>query len=45
MKGRLIWITGLSGAGKTSVAKQVFDKVKSAFLNTAMILGKFLTMI
>jgi adenylylsulfate kinase-like enzyme len=39
MKGRLIWITGLSGAGKTSVAKQVFDMVKNAFLNTAIIDG------
>ena len=27
-KGILFWITGLSGAGKTSIAKQIFKKVQ-----------------
>lgn len=27
-KGVVIWITGLSGAGKTSVARQVFQQIK-----------------
>jgi adenylylsulfate kinase-like enzyme len=39
VRGRLIWITGLSSAGKTTVAKQIFGLLKEIYPNTAMIDG------
>jgi adenylylsulfate kinase-like enzyme len=39
MKGRLVWITGLSGAGKTTVARRLFDALKTDCPNTAMMDG------
>ncbi|MDR2659858.1 MAG: adenylyl-sulfate kinase [Spirochaetaceae bacterium] len=39
MKSKLVWITGLAGAGKTTVAKQIFNLLKGRFPNTAMIDG------
>jgi adenylylsulfate kinase-like enzyme len=39
MLGKLVWITGLSGAGKTTAAKQVFALLKESLPNTAMIDG------
>jgi adenylylsulfate kinase len=39
VRGRLIWITGLSGSGKTTAAKQIFGLLKEIYPNTAMIDG------
>jgi adenylylsulfate kinase len=39
MKHRLIWITGLSGAGKTSIAVKVFSQLKVNFANTILVDG------
>jgi adenylylsulfate kinase-like enzyme len=39
MRGKLVWITGLSGAGKTTAAKQVFALIKERHPNTVMIDG------
>lgn len=39
MKGKLVWITGLSGAGKTTAAKDLFESVKKIYPNTIMIDG------
>jgi len=38
-KGILFWITGLSGAGKTSLAKRVSKKIKSKYGPTISISG------
>lgn len=36
---KLIWITGLSGSGKTTIGKKVYDKIKSNHLNTVFMDG------
>ena len=38
----IIWITGLSGAGKTTLAKALYSKVKKKFSNTIWIDGDIL---
>ena len=38
-KGYLIWITGLSGSGKTSIAKKIFPYVKKKFGPSILING------
>ena len=37
--GKLLWITGLSGAGKTTIGSEVYDILKSKYLNTVFIDG------
>jgi adenylylsulfate kinase len=39
MRRKLIWVTGLSGAGKTAAAKQVFALLRDAAPNTVMLDG------
>ncbi|MDR2097141.1 MAG: adenylyl-sulfate kinase [Spirochaetaceae bacterium] len=39
MRRKLVWITGLSGAGKTTAAKQVFAMIKERSPNTVMLDG------
>jgi adenylyl-sulfate kinase len=36
---KLIWITGLSGSGKTVIAKEVYKRIKSEMINTVLIDG------
>lgn len=36
---RLIWITGLSGSGKSTIGKEVFIKLKKLYLNTVFLDG------
>lgn len=38
-KGKLIWITGLSGAGKTTIATAVFKKLKEKKANSVFLDG------
>ena len=38
----IIWITGLSGVGKTTLAKALYNKVKKKFSNTIWIDGDIL---
>ncbi len=38
-KGILFWITGLSGAGKTSIAKKLLNKIKKKYGPTIIISG------
>ena len=38
-KSKLIWITGLSGAGKTTIAKEVYSVMKKSQANTVLIDG------
>lgn len=38
-KQKLIWITGLSGAGKSTVAKGIYTELKKKYPNTVMIDG------
>tara|TARA_B110001452_G_C15138110_1_gene396318 strand:+ start:420 stop:953 length:534 start_codon:yes stop_codon:yes gene_type:complete len=38
-KGTLFWITGLSGSGKTSIAKEIFPSIKKRFGPTILISG------
>jgi len=38
-KGILFWITGLSGSGKTSIAKEIFPSIKKKFGPTILISG------
>tara|TARA_B100000683_G_C12258804_1_gene460671 strand:+ start:122 stop:637 length:516 start_codon:yes stop_codon:yes gene_type:complete len=38
-KGILFWITGLSGAGKTSVSQKIYKKIKNEFGKTIFING------
>lgn len=40
-KAKLIWITGLSGSGKSTVAKLIFDLIKKRTPNTVIIDGDF----
>ena len=36
---KLIWITGLAGSGKTTIAQRVYNEFKSRYANTVMIDG------
>ena len=36
---KLIWITGLSGSGKTTIGKKVYDKLKENYINTVFLDG------
>ena len=38
-KGILFWITGLSGAGKTTISKQIYNKIKNEYGKTIIING------
>ena len=38
-KGILFWITGLSGAGKTTISKQIYKKIKNEYGKTIIING------
>ena len=38
-KGKVIWITGLSGSGKTTIAKQIKKKFKENHLETILLDG------
>lgn len=38
-KGKLIWITGLSGSGKTTIGKAVYKKLKKTYDNTVFLDG------
>ena len=38
-QNKLIWMTGLSGAGKTTVAKEIYAKIKQFHPNTVIIDG------
>lgn len=42
MAGTVFWITGLSGAGKTTIGKIVFDKIKSTKDNVVFLDGDIL---
>ncbi|MCK5110918.1 MAG: adenylyl-sulfate kinase [Arcobacteraceae bacterium] len=35
----LIWITGLSGSGKTTIGKEVYEKLKERYVNTVFLDG------
>ena len=37
--GNVYWITGLSGAGKTTIGKLFYHKLKQAFSNTVFLDG------
>ena len=39
MKGDIFWLTGLSGAGKTSIGKLLFKKIKKEEPNTIFLDG------
>lgn len=39
MKKKLIWITGLSGSGKTTIGKRVYKKLKIKYSNTIFLDG------
>lgn len=38
-KSNLIWITGLSGSGKTTIGKAVFEHLKKKYINTIFLDG------
>ena len=42
MTGQIIWITGLSGAGKTTVAEQLTLRIRELGLNTILLDGDVL---
>ena len=35
----VIWIVGLSGAGKTTIGKEVYSQIKNKYLNTVFLDG------
>jgi len=39
MKTKLIWITGLSGSGKTTIGKEVYIKLKKDYIDTVFLDG------
>lgn len=41
-KGTLYWITGLSGAGKTTIGNRLYYKMKSKKKNTIILDGDIL---
>lgn len=47
--GQVYWITGLSGAGKTTIGKIFYEKLRRKYANTVfqmgICLGKYLEMI
>ena len=42
MKGRLFWITGLSGAGKTTIGTILYQSLKERYPNTVLLDGDVL---
>ena len=44
-EGYLIWITGISGSGKTSIAKTIFPYIKKKFGPTILFNGDDLRLI
>lgn len=42
MKGRLFWITGLSGAGKTTIGTILYQRLKERYPNTVLFDGDVL---
>lgn len=42
MKGRLFWITGLSGAGKTTIGTMLYRRLKEKYSNTVLFDGDVL---
>jgi len=36
---KLIWITGLSGSGKTTIGKKVYERLKTKYINTVFLDG------
>ncbi len=42
MKGRLFWVTGLSGAGKTTIGTILYQKLKEKYSNTVLVDGDVL---
>lgn len=42
MEGRLFWITGLSGAGKTTIGTMLYQKLKEKYSNTVLFDGDVL---
>lgn len=38
----VIWITGLSGSGKTTIAKEVYQHIKKQYINTIFLDGDIL---
>lgn len=42
MKGRLFWVTGLSGAGKTTIGTILYQKLKEKYPNTVLFDGDVL---
>ena len=38
-KGILFWVTGLSGSGKSSIAKKIFPEIKKKYGPTILING------
>lgn len=38
----IIWLTGLSGAGKTTIGKLVYDQIKTKYSNTVFLDGDIL---
>lgn len=39
MSSKLIWITGLSGSGKTTIGKEVYIKLKEKYINSVFLDG------
>lgn len=39
MKSKVIWITGLSGSGKTTIGKEVYKTLKQKYSNTVFLDG------
>ena len=37
--GTVYWITGLSGAGKTTIGKLLYEKIREEHLNTVFLVG------
>lgn len=42
MKGRLFWVTGLSGAGKTTIGTILYQRLKEKYPNTVLFDGDVL---
>ncbi|MCR6594026.1 adenylyl-sulfate kinase [Campylobacter insulaenigrae] len=38
-KGKVIWISGLAGAGKTTISKALYDKIKKKYQHTVLLDG------
>ena len=38
-KGILFWITGISGSGKTTISKKIFNQIKNKYGKTILLSG------